>query len=183
MSTTETMMIAPAGTWQLDPVHSSVGFEVDYLAGTFRGSFREFEGRLEVAEDGRATLTGSAKVASVDVKDANLAAHLQSPEFFDAETYPELRFRAEEIGLDGEAVTVRGEITIKGTTRPVSVSGTAIAPISDPYGNERVGLKLAAKVDRTEFGLNWNMPLPTGEPALANDVTILTDLYFVKAGT
>ncbi|MBD0291641.1 MAG: YceI family protein, partial [Thermoleophilia bacterium] len=140
-TTIETTTFAPAGTWQLDPVHSSVSFEVGYLAGTFRGSFREFVGRLEVDEEGRGTLSGSAKVASVDVKDANLAAHLQSPEFFDAERYPELRFRAEDLSLTGDAVMVQGEISIKGTTRPVAASGTAIAPISDPYGNERIGLR------------------------------------------
>ena len=77
MSTTETL-IAPAGTWQLDPVHSSVGFEVAYLSGTFKGHFREFDGTLAV-EGEKATLEGSAKVSSVDVKDENLAAHLQSP--------------------------------------------------------------------------------------------------------
>jgi polyisoprenoid-binding protein YceI len=180
MSTTPTLSTAPAGTWGVDPVHSTVGFEVAYMAGTFRGTFREIDARLEV-DEGRARLEGSAAVASVDVKDENLAAHLQSPDFFDAERHPELRFSADEIRVDGEHVSVPGEITIKGVTRPVEVAGTLAAPLTDPYGNERIGLRLAATVDRTEFGLEWNNPLPSGEPALANEVTILTDLQLVKA--
>ena len=180
MSTSETTTLAPAGTWRLDPVHSSVGFEIDYLAGTFKGEFREVESTLAVEDDG-ANLSGSAKVASVDVKDENLAAHLQSPDFFDAERHPELRFAAERIALDGETISVDGEITIKGVTKPVTVTGTASAPLTDPYGNERIGFTLGATVDRTDFGLEWNMPLPTGGPALADDVTIVAELQFVKA--
>ena len=178
MSTTQTKV--PAGTWNLDPVHSAVGFEVDYLAGTFRGQFRDVQAELGIADSG-ARIEGSAEVASVDVKDENLAAHLQSPDFFDAERFPTLRFVAEEIDLDGQAVAVPGEITIKGVTKPVEVTGTLSEPITDPYGNERLGLKLSARVDRTEFGVDWNAPLPTGDPALANDVTIVAELQLVKA--
>lgn len=179
MSTTESVTMVPAGTWKLDPVHSSVGFEVDYLAGTFKGRFREVEARLAVGDE-TATLEGAARVESVDVNDENLAAHLQSPDFFDAERFPELRFSADEISLDRDTVTVQGEITIKGVTRPVALAGTVAPPIADPYGNERVGLRVAATIDRTDFGVNWNMPLPTGQPALADDVTIVGELQFVK---
>ena len=177
-----TMTIAPAGTWSLDPVHSRVDFEVSYLAGTFKGEFHEIGAGLTV-EDERASLEGSAKVASVDVKDENLAAHLQSPDFFDAERYPELRFSAAEISLDGDAkVSVEGELTIKGVTKPVAVTGTVSVPIADPYGNERIGLKLTTRIDRVDFGVDWNAPLPSGEPALANQVSILAELQFVKPG-
>jgi polyisoprenoid-binding protein YceI len=174
--------LAPAGTWSLDPVHSSVGFEVSYLAGTFRGEFHDIA--AELAVDGeRALLEGSATVASVDVKDENLSAHLQSPDFFDGERHPELRFAAEDIRLDGDGrVAAEGELTIKGVTRPVVVSGTVTAPMADAYGNERIGLNLTTSVDRTDFGLDWNQPLPNGQPSLANDVTILADLQFVRPG-
>jgi polyisoprenoid-binding protein YceI len=177
---TETMTAAPVGTWQLDPVHSSVGFEVDYLAGTFKGAFRDVEATL-AADDESARLEGTAKVASVDVKDENLAAHLQSPEFFDAERHPELRFTATELALSDETADVRGEITIKGITRPIALAGSATEPAEDAFGNQRFAIKLATTVDRTHFDLNWNLPLPTGQPALSNDVRILGDLYFVKA--
>lgn len=180
--TTPTLTIAPVGTWNLDPIHSRVGFEVSYLAGRFKGEFHEIGAELAV-DGNRASLDGAAKVASVDVKDENLAAHLQSPDFFDAERYPELRFAAEDIRLDADGkVSADGELTIKGVTKPVTVTGTVTKPIADAYGNERIGLDLTASVDRTDFGVNWNQPLPSGEPSLANDVTIVADLQFVRPG-
>jgi polyisoprenoid-binding protein YceI len=176
------LTIAPAGTWNLDPIHSRVDFEVSYLAGTFKGHFNEIGAELTVDGE-RATLAGTTKVASIDVNEENLSAHLQSPDFFDAERYPDLRFTAEDINLDGDGqVSVGGELTIKGVTKPVTVTGTVTAPITDPYGNERIGLNLRATIDRTDFGINWNNPLPSGEPSLANDVTVLAELQFVKPG-
>jgi polyisoprenoid-binding protein YceI len=181
MSTT-TLNIAPAGTWTLDAVHSRVDFEVSYLAGTFKGEFPEIGAELTVDGE-RASLEGTAKVASVDVKDENLSAHLQSPDFFDAERHPQLRFAAQDIRLDGDGkVSVEGELTIKGISKPVTVTGTVTAPIADPYGNDRIGLNLTTKIDRTDFGVDWNNPLPNGQPSLANDVTILAELQFVKPG-
>jgi polyisoprenoid-binding protein YceI len=176
------LTIAPAGTWNLDPVHSRVDFEVSYLAGTFKDHFNEIGAELTVDGE-RATLEGTTKVASIDVNEENLTAHLQSPDFFDAERYPELRFTAEDISLDGDGqVSVGGELTIRGVTKPVTVTGTVTAPMADPYGSERIGLNLSTTIDRTDFGINWNNPLPSGEPALANNVTVLAELQFVKAG-
>jgi polyisoprenoid-binding protein YceI len=176
------LTVAPAGSWNLDPVHSRVDFEVSYLAGRFKGEFHEIGAELSVEAE-RASLAGRAQVASVDVRDENLSAHLQSPDFFDAERHPQLRFAAEEIRLDGDGkVSVDGELTIKGVTKPVAVTGTVTAPITDPYGNERIGLNLTTKIDRTDFGVDWNNPLPSGEPSLANDVTIVAELQFVQPG-
>jgi polyisoprenoid-binding protein YceI len=178
MSITESPTLT--GTWRIDPVHSSVGFEVAYMAGTFKGEFHDASAGL-VVEGERARLEGSAKVASVDVKDENLSTHLQSPDFFDAERHPELLFTAENVDLNGNEVSARGELTIKGVTQPVEVTGTATAPLVDPYGNDRIGLQLTAAVDRTDFGVSWNTPLPSGDQALANQVRIVTDLQFVRA--
>ena len=175
-TTTEIRQSLPTGTWRLDPVHSTIDFEIQYMVGAFRGRFADVQATLEGG-----TLTGSAQAASVDVRDENLAAHLQSPEFFDAERHPELRFVSTDIAREGDAVTVRGELTLKGVTQPIELRGTIVDPITDPYGQERIGLKLSGSVDRTAFGLDWNNPLPTGEPALANDVTLIGDLYFVRA--
>ena len=179
---TPILTVAPAGTWSLDPIHSRVDFEVRYLAGMFKGEFHEIG--ADLIEDGdRASFEGTAKVASVDVKDDNLSAHLQSPDFFDAERHPELRFAAKDIRLDGDGkVSVDGELMIKGVTKRVAVTGTVTAPIVDPYGNDRIGLNLTTKIDRTDFGVDWNNPLPSGELSLANDVTILAELQFVKPG-
>jgi polyisoprenoid-binding protein YceI len=176
------LTVAPAGSWNLDPVHSRVDFEVSYLAGTFKGEFHEIGAELTV-EGERASLAGRAQVASVDVRDENLSAHLQSPDFFDAERHPQLRFAAEEIRLDGDGkVSLEGELTIKGVSKPVAVTGTVSGPITDPYGNERIGLNLTTKIDRTDFGVDWNNPLPSGEPSLANEVTIVAELQFVQPG-
>jgi polyisoprenoid-binding protein YceI len=174
--TTETQ--APTGTWTLDPVHSTIGFEVDYMTGTFRGQFREVEAKLIADEP--TSLTGSAKVASVDVKDENLSAHLQTPDFFDAERHPELRFESSGIDLSAGSARVGGELTIKGVTKPVELSGTIAEAITDPYGRERIGLRLETALDRTDFGVDWNAPLPSGDPALANEVKLVADLYFVR---
>ena len=174
MSTTETKAV-PTGVWSVDKVHSNVGFAVDYMAGTFTGSFSDFDAELN---DG--VLRGSAKVASVQVKDPNLEAHLQSPDFFDAERNPELSFESKSIEIDGDRAKIDGEITIKGHTEPVEITGVFTEPFDDPFGGTRLGLKLEAKVDRDKFGVSWNNPLPSGEPALSNEVTIIVDLQLSK---
>ena len=176
MSTITEPRVVPEGSWAADKVHSTIAFAVDYMIGTFQGSFSDFDAELK---DG--VLRGSAKVASVQVKDPNLEAHLQSPDFFDAERNPQLTFVSDEIERSGNEITVHGEITIKGQTHPIELTGTIGDPIADPYGNERFGLELEGKIDRTAFGIDWNNPLPSGEPALANDVTLVAQLQLVKA--
>ena len=175
------MTSVPVGTWTLDPVHSNVAFEVSYLVGTFRGQFRDIDGRLVVDAHGRATLEGSARVASVDVKDEQLAGHLQTPDFFDAERFPELHFRAEGIDVNSGQIGAQGEITIKGVTKPVEITGTLTPPAPDAFGKERVGAVLTATINRQDFGVSWNAPLPTGDRALADEVKISAELFFTKA--
>jgi len=177
--TTDTRQALPVGTWSLDPVHSTIGFEVDYMGGAFRGQVREVTAQLE-AEGDTPVLTGAAKVASADLKDENLTVHIQSPDFFDAERFPELSFESSEIDRAGDQVTVRGGITIKGVEKPVELTGTLAEPVTDPYGRERISLKLDTTVDRSEFGVNWNVPLPDGKPALADEVKLSAELFFVK---
>ena len=176
MSTIEQAQRAlPAGTWSADPVHSTVGFAIDYMAGTFQGTFSDMESRIADGE-----LSGKAGVSSIQVKDPNLEAHLQSPDFFDAERHPELTFRSRELMRAGNELEIAGELTMKGHTEPVPIRGHVTEPIQDPFGNERFGLKLETTVDRTAFGISWNNPLPSGEPALSNDVTIVADLQYVR---
>jgi polyisoprenoid-binding protein YceI len=177
--TTEARTAVPTGTWSLDPVHSTIGFEVKYMNGAFRGQFKDVDAKLAV--DGEtANLACSARVNSIDLKDENLSTHLQSPDFFDAERYPELSFESSEIERSGDDVIVRGGIKIRGAEKPVELKGSFADPITDPYGRERLGLRLETTVDRTEFGVNWNVPLPSGDPALSNEVKLAADLYFVR---
>ena len=180
MSTTaEQITSIPTGTWGLDPIHSDVGFAITYSgAGTVRGGFKEFDAKLV---DGK--LEGSAKVASVTFDEPNLVGHLQSPDFFDAEQFPELRFSTKEIQRNGDDVTIEGELTLRGVTKAVTITGTVVGPTTDVGMNgeiQRLGLDLETTVDRTEFGINWNRELPSGVPALANDVKITANLALVQ---
>ena len=171
----------PTGTWNVDATHSQVGFAVDYMVGTFRGTFSPFDATLTVGEDGTAVLEGSAPVSGVRVQDDNLAGHLQSPDFFDAELTPEITFRSTAIERSDDDVTVKGDLTIRGTTLPVVLTGTVGEPADDPFGGTRFSLRLEGTIDRTTFGLNWNNPLPNGEPALANEVALTAELYLVRS--
>ncbi|HVL94251.1 MAG TPA: YceI family protein [Solirubrobacteraceae bacterium] len=172
-----TEQIVPAGTWQLDPVHSKATFAVKHSGiATFRGSFKELDGALI---DG--VLTGSVKVASVDVPVEQLVGHLQSPDFFDAERSPEISFRSTEITHAGDALAVTGELTMRGVTKTVQATGALAGPTQYLDGKDRIAVELTTVVDRTEFGINWNAPLPGGGQALGNDVTIVVELQLVKA--
>jgi polyisoprenoid-binding protein YceI len=176
----DTKQLAPAGTWNADPVHSNVSFEVEYAGvNSFRGAFNDFSATLQGS-----TLEGSAKVASVDVKDEQLNGHLQTPDFFDAERHPEITFKATELKRTGDdRVEGSGEVTIKGVTQPITLTGkVASAPATDPFGRERLGLKLEAEIDRTQYGVSWNAPNQSGGDYLGNDVKLIAELAFVKAG-
>ena len=175
MSTTQQTGI-PTGTWTLDRVHSSIGFAVPYSGvGTFRGTFEDFDAKLV---DGR--LEGVAKVASVKVDDESLAAHLQSPDFFDAEQYPELRFVPNSIDRDGDRVSIDGDLTLRGVTRPVEIAGTVTGPLENAYGQQRTGFDLETTVNREDYGIAWNMQLPGGGQALGSEVVIVANLALVQ---
>jgi polyisoprenoid-binding protein YceI len=178
--TTTTHTALPEGTWNVDPVHSTVGFAVDYVVGTFRGTFSPVNASAEVTDNGQ-VLRGSAPVTGVKVQDENLTAHLQSPDFFDAERAPEITFASREIRRDGDAIEIDGDLTIKNRTLPVKAAGTVTEPADDPFGGVRYALRLEAEVDRTEYGITWNNPLPNGKPSLADRVKIEAELYLVKA--
>jgi polyisoprenoid-binding protein YceI len=178
--TTATTAI-PAGTYTSDGVHSSAGFAVKHMLATFRGGFATVNAEVTVDDDGRAQLVGTVPVSSVIVKDENLQAHLQSPEFFDGEQYPEIRFDSVDLTVDGGIATLTGDLTIKGHTERVTAEGSLVGPLEDPFGNTKLGLQFETVVDRTKFGLNWNAPLPKGGFMLANDVTLSVDLELLQS--
>jgi polyisoprenoid-binding protein YceI len=172
----------PVGTWKLDPVHSSAGFAIKHMVvSTFRGRFEAFDATLDVSADGAAELAGTVDPRSIVVKDENLAAHLQAPDFFDTERYPELRFESSSIRIEGDDAVLEGELTIKGDTNPITARGAYLGSHEDMYGNTRMGLSLETVIDRTRYGLNWNAPLPKGGFALANEVTLIVDLELIRA--
>ena len=181
MSTTaEQTTSISTGTWSLDPIHSAVGFAVTYSgAGTVRGGFKEFDAKLV---DGK--LEGSAKVASVSFDEEQLVGHLLSPDFFDAERFPELRFVSKTIERNGDNVTIDGELTLRGVTKPVTITGTVVGPTPDAGVSgpiQRIALDIETAVDRREFGIEWNRDLPSGDPALSNDVKLTANLALVQA--
>jgi polyisoprenoid-binding protein YceI len=175
MSTTSTSL---TGTYSADPVHSSFGFAVRYQGvSLFRGTMNEVSATLA---DGR--LEGAAKVESISIRTPEqFRAHVLSGEFFDAENHPEVRFVSTDLDLheDGTA-NVAGELTIKGITRPVQATGTWTAPAGDAFGATRGHLNLEATIDRTEWDMNWNAPLPSGGNALAHEVTLTIDASLVE---
>ena len=176
MSTTIDTVV-PAGTWALDPTHSTVGFTVLYMGvAPFQGAFRSFDATLD--ENG---LRGVAQAASIDVDSEQLSEHLASPDFFDTATYPELTFEAGAARREGDRVTFDGVVEIKGSRAPITLEGTLTDPVSDPWGNRKLGLSLAGTVDKNAVGLTWNAPLPEGGSMLADEVQLNATLVFVAA--
>jgi polyisoprenoid-binding protein YceI len=172
-----TEQAVPTGTWTLDPVHSRAAFGVRHSGiATFRGHFTELRATLA---DG--VLEGAVDVASVEVPVAQLKGHLQSPDFFDAEQHPQITFRAEELQIDGERLAVRGELTMRGVTRALEATGTFAGPATYLDGSERVAISLETVVNRHDFGVSWNAPLPGGGNAVGDDVTLTVDLQLIRA--
>ena len=154
MSTTEQITAVPTGTWTSDPIHSSFGFSVKHMVvATFRGSLGDFDATLTGAEDGAARLEATGRVNSVVTQDENLTGHLQSPDFFDAQRYPEVRYSATDIARDGERLLVKGELTLKGVTKPLELTGTLAGPVVGVGDAERIGVGLQGVIDRTEYGM------------------------------
>jgi polyisoprenoid-binding protein YceI len=174
-----TIQQVPAGTYNLDPVHSTFGFAIKHNGvSTFRGQFEQVDAKLE---DG--VLTGTAQVESVKTAIPDLKGHLLSPDFFNAEQTPTITFRSAEIriadGRDGE-VEVDGELTIRGITKPVTATGT-IAHGTGISGAELVGFDLEAKIDRREYDLNWQAELPKGGEVLGWEVVLEVHLELPQA--
>jgi polyisoprenoid-binding protein YceI len=180
-TTTQQETAVPAGTWVTDPVHSSFGFSVKHMmVATFRGSLTDFDATLTGAEDGT-RLVATGRVASVVTQDDNLTGHLQSPDFFDAERHPEVRYEASEILRDGEDLTVRGTLTLKGVSRDLELRGTLVGPVTGLGDQERIGVELEGAIDRTDYGLVWNAPLPGGGVAVGDVVRLRAELEMGRA--
>jgi polyisoprenoid-binding protein YceI len=171
----------PQGVWNIDPSHSSVEFAVRHMKiATVRGQFREYSGAIDATGEAP-VLAGTVKVASITTHDEQRDAHLGAPDFFDVERYPEIAFNSTAIELpqNGE-LTLAGDITIKGVTKPIVLKGTVAGPDTDPWGNERIGLDVSTTIDRREFDLNWNQDLPGGGLLVDNEVTLILSGSAVK---
>ncbi len=176
---TQTVKQIPAGTYGVDPVHSSIAFSVVHNGvATFRSGFDSYEARLSGGDTPR--LEGTVDVGSIRVEEEQLKGHLLSPEFFDAARYPQLRFESSALEVEDDSVRLRGELEIRGARHEVEASGKFGQIGADLAGNVRVGLSLAATVDRRSFGLDWNAELPSGGEVLDYEVAIAVEFELVE---
>jgi polyisoprenoid-binding protein YceI len=183
LQTEQGIVRVPTGTWTVDPVHSSVGFEVKHMMiSTVRGHFKLFDGTLEAAEDYHdSQVEGSVRVASIDTNNADRDAHLLSPDFFDAEKYPEISFESTEIEhVVLGTYRVKGDLTIKGITRQIEVEASVEGVAEDPWGKERVGIAVRGVIDRTDFGLTWQQSLTSGGLLVGEQVALRLDISAVR---
>jgi polyisoprenoid-binding protein YceI len=168
------------GTWVVDKIHSSVRYEIEHNGtAAYRGSFEDVDGKLEYGEGG-VKLTGVVKLESNDLKDEQQRGHVQSPDFFDTERYPEATYESSDIQIDGTEVTISGELTLKGQTKPVTVTGTIGEPSANLGGGETIAVNLKSTIDRQDWGVSWNAELPNGNQVLGDDVTIEVSLELVQ---
>ena len=166
----------PAGTWSADPKHSSVDFAIKHMKiVTVRGHFGDFDATVTGGDE--PTLRGAIRVASVDTRDEQRDGHLRSPEFFDADRYPEAKVEATSI----EPGRVVADLTLRGVTRPVEFEASVVEGGTDPWGNQRIGIELDGRIDRRDFGIEWNAPLPDGGLLLDDTVRLRGSLSLVKA--
>jgi polyisoprenoid-binding protein YceI len=158
-----------AGTWTIDPSHSEVGFTVRHLMSKVRGQFTTFEGTLTTS-DGLESTRASATIDlnSIDTRDAQRDAHLRSADFFDTEAHGQMTFTT--TSFDG--ATARGELTIKGVTKPVELDVEFLGAGQDPWGNPRLGFEATATISRKEWGVDFNIPLDGGRFLIGDTVNI-----------
>jgi polyisoprenoid-binding protein YceI len=173
--------VIPAGEWAIDPVWSSLEFEVEKLGlVTIKGRVPGFAGTIRGGES--PSIEGTVDPSSITTFDETRDGHLQSPDFFDTQRYPELRFESTSVRSRGDdELVVEGNLTIKGITKPVRLHGTYVGAGTDPLDNDRIAVELEGTVDRTEFGLEWNAPLPGGGFLLPNDVVLKATFAAVRA--
>lgn len=171
----------PAGTWNVDPVHSSIGFEVKHFGiSTFRGRFTGYEGTIETGDGSIQRVAGTVRVDSVDVKDPQLAGHLQSEDFFDAANTPEIAYASTGARqLDDGRFELAGELTIRGVTKPVTLEVEVEGAGQDPYGNDRISLTGSGVIDRTEYGITWNNTIENGALVLGEKVRLVLSVEAV----
>jgi polyisoprenoid-binding protein YceI len=172
----------PTGTWKVDPVHSSVEFQVKHLGiATVKGQFNDFEGTLKIGPDG-ASAYGSVNVDSVDTREPQRDEHLRSADFFEVERYPKIDFRSTAIRPTGDdEFEIDGDLEIHGVKRGITLKATLEGTETDPQGNERVGLSATGQIDRSDHNMKFNAALGSGNVVVSDKVKLLIDISAVKS--
>lgn len=184
MATTSTP--APTTTWKLDPAHSGAEFKVKHMMiSNVKGSFSGLSGTLieHTVDASLSSVEASIDVSTVSTGDAQRDGHLKSGDFFEIEKFPTMTFKSTGVEKTGEAeYSVTGELTLHGVTKEVTlaVEGPS-APAVDPWGNTRIGISATTKINRKDFGLNWNATLEAGGILVGETVQISIDAQFIKA--
>ena len=171
-------------TWTTDPQHTNFEFAVRHMVvSTVRGHFDEFTIAADIDEADLTLSTGTVtvKTGSVSTREAQRDTHLSSPDFFDAEKYPEMTYVVTKVAGTGGQYTITGDLTIKDVTRPLVLDAEITGPLADPWGNTRLGLSATGKLSRKEFGLTWNVVTEAGGVLVGDEVKLSIDAEFVKA--
>jgi polyisoprenoid-binding protein YceI len=171
-------------TWAIDPSHVSVEFAVKHLMiATVKGRFGSVQATVQGAPDDPLSAVAEAEisVASIDTGNADRDTHLRSADFFDADRYPTIRYVSRSVRrLDDDEFEVQGDLTIREISRPVTLRARFEGLITDPWGNERVGLSAEGKIKRSDFGLEWNMALEAGGVVVGDDVRLSIQVEAVR---
>jgi polyisoprenoid-binding protein YceI len=177
-----------AGTWTIDPVHSHVGFVIRHvMVSKVRGHFTRFEGRIVTAADPLdSTAVATVDLSSIDTSNAQRDAHIRSADFFEVDTHPTMTYRSTGIRADGDTFVVDGDLTLKGVTHPVplrlEVNGFGPDPFAaDPLAGARAGFTATGEINRMDFGVSYNGPIPGGGMALGEKVQLVLEVEAVLA--
>ena len=171
-------------TWTIDPAHTSVEFSARHMMiTTVKGRFADVEGTIQTDEQtpARSVVEATIKVPSIDTRNEQRDQHLRSGDFLDADKFPAITFKSTRIDGDKEKLTLTGDLTIRGTTRPVTLDVTYEGQSKDPWGGTRAGFSATGKIDRREFGLTWNQALETGGLLVGNDIKISIEAQAVRS--
>jgi polyisoprenoid-binding protein YceI len=183
MISTSQSTLVPAGTWSVDPVHSTVGFSVKHVGiATVRGKFEDFAGTLEIGEgDETARAYGTVQGVSVNTGDSGRDEHLRSADFFGVEQNPELRFESTDIThVDDETFEIAGDLTMNGVTKSITLTAEVQGTETDPWGNERVALEVTGQLNRGDWNMTFNQALGSGNLLVGEKVKLQLDIAAVK---
>ena len=174
---------AATGTWVIDPTHTSLGFSARHaMVAKVRGTFGEFAGSFTIDGDNLAASTAEVtiQVASIDTKTADRDAHLTSPDFLDAETFPTITFVSTAVAPKGDDVVITGDLTIHGVTKSVEIEYEFVGISQDPWGQTKIGFEGSTKISRKDFGLTWNAALETGGVLVGDEIKLNLDVEATK---
>lgn len=174
---------AATSTWEIDPVHSEMSFRVRHLLSRVNGTFTDWSGTitLDEANPARSSVRVAIRTASIDTNNERRDGHLRSPDFFAADSFPTITFASRRVTQRGNDLRIEGDLTIRGVTRPVVLTGTASGRRRGMQGEERIFYTASTTIDRTAFGVSWNRAAEGGGAVLGDEVQITLDIQAVRA--